>query len=94
MRHAGSGAGLCGQYRSHHRMGLQELEKRHIKVASTMFTNLPRVLACGDICTYEGRVPLIAVGFGEAATAVNNAAHLIDPSLGLSPGHSSGGSAE
>jgi thioredoxin reductase len=71
-----------------------ELEKRHIKVASTMFTNLPRVLACGDICTYEGRVPLIAVGFGEAATAVNNAAHLIDPTFGLFPGHSSGGSAE
>lgn len=71
-----------------------ELEKRHIKVSTTMFTNLPRVLACGDICTYEGRVPLIAVGFGEAATAVNNAAHLIDPSFGLFPGHSSGGSSE
>lgn len=71
-----------------------ELEKRHIKVSSSMCTNLPRVLACGDICSYEGRVPLIAVGFGEAATAVNNAAHLIDPSFGLFPGHSSGGSAE
>lgn len=71
-----------------------ELEKRHIKVSSSMCTNLPRVLACGDICIYEGRVPLIAVGFGEAATAVNNAAHLIDPSFGIFPGHSSGGSAE
>lgn len=71
-----------------------ELDKRHIKVTPSMHTNLPRVLACGDICSYEGRVPLIAVGFGEAATAVNNAAHLIDPSFGLFPGHSSGGSAE
>ena len=71
-----------------------ELEKRHIKVNSAMYTNLPRVLACGDIATYEGRVPLIAVGFGEAATAVNNAAPLIDPNFGVFPGHSSGGSAE
>lgn len=71
-----------------------ELDKRHIKVTPSMHTNLERVLACGDICSYEGRVPLIAVGFGEAATAVNNAARLIDPSFGLFPGHSSGGSAE
>ncbi len=71
-----------------------DLEKRHIRVNTAMFTNLPRVLACGDIATYEGRVPLIAVGFGEAATAVNNAAPLIDPNFGVFPGHSSGGSAE
>ncbi len=71
-----------------------ELEKRHIKVTTSMFTNLPRVLACGDIATYEGRVPLIAVGFGEAATAVNNAAPLINPEFGVFPGHSSGGSSE
>ena len=71
-----------------------DLEKRHIKVSTSMYTNLPRVLACGDIATYEGRVPLIAVGFGEAATAVNNAAPLINPEFGVFPGHSSGGSAE
>jgi thioredoxin reductase (NADPH) len=29
------------------------------------------------------------VGFGEAATAVNNAAPIVDPSLKLFPGHSS-----
>lgn len=71
-----------------------ELDKRHVRVNPAMRTNLPRVLACGDIATYEGRVPLIAVGFGEAATAVNNAAPLIDPTFGVFPGHSSGGSAE
>ncbi len=71
-----------------------ELDKRHIRVNTAMFTNLPRVLACGDVVTYDGRVPLIAVGFGEAATAVNNAAPLIDPAFGVFPGHSSGGSAE
>lgn len=71
-----------------------ELDKRNIRVDSAMFTSLPRVLAAGDICTYPGRVPLIAVGFGEAATAVNNAAPLINAAVGVFPGHSSGGSAE
>lgn len=71
-----------------------DTEKRHIKVDSSMFTNLERVLAAGDICTYPGRVPLIAVGFGEAATAVNNAAPLINPDAHVFPGHSSGGSAD
>lgn len=70
------------------------LDKRRIAVNSAMFTNLERVLAAGDICTYPGRVPLIAVGFGEAAIAVNNAAPLIRASEGVFPGHSSGGAAE
>ena len=34
-------------------------------------------------------VDLIAVGFGEAATAINNAATVVDPSARLFPGHSS-----
>ena len=66
-----------------------ELDKRHIKVDSTMATNLPRVFAAGDITEYPGKVRLIATGFGEAATAVNNAAIVIDPSAHLFPGHSS-----
>jgi thioredoxin reductase (NADPH) len=66
-----------------------ELDKRHIKVDSTTATNLPRVFAAGDISDYPGKVRLIAVGFGEAATAVNNAAIVIDPSAHLFPGHSS-----
>ena len=71
-----------------------ELEKRRIKVNSAMQTSLPRVFAAGDITAYEGKVPLIAVGFGEAATAVNNAAPVISPEAGTFPGHSSGGSGE
>jgi ferredoxin/flavodoxin---NADP+ reductase len=66
-----------------------ELDKRHIKVDSTTATNLPRVFAAGDISEYSGKVRLIAVGFGEAATAVNNAAVIIDPAAHLFPGHSS-----
>ncbi|WP_432985738.1 NAD(P)/FAD-dependent oxidoreductase [Dactylosporangium sp. CA-233914] len=66
-----------------------ELSKRHILVDSTTATNLPRVFAAGDISEYSGKVRLIAVGFGEAATAVNNAAVIIDPAAHLFPGHSS-----
>ena len=64
-------------------------QKRHVVVDSAMRTNLPRVFAAGDITDYPGKVRLIAVGFGEAATAVNNAAVAIDPSAHVFPGHSS-----
>jgi thioredoxin reductase (NADPH) len=66
-----------------------EIDKRHIRVDSSTATNLPRVFAAGDISDYPGKVRLIATGFGEAATAVNNAAVVIDPSAHLFPGHSS-----
>jgi thioredoxin reductase (NADPH) len=66
-----------------------ETKKRHVVVDSAMRTNLPRVFAAGDITEYSGKVRLIAVGFGEAATAVNNAAVAIDPTAHVFPGHSS-----
>lgn len=66
-----------------------EVSRRHVLVDSAMQTNLPRVFAAGDITEYPGKVRLIAVGFGEAATAVNNAAVAIDPSAHVFPGHSS-----
>jgi thioredoxin reductase (NADPH) len=68
-----------------------EVEKRHVVVDSSMRTSLQRVFAAGDITEYPGKVRLIAVGFGEAATAVNNAAVAIDPSAHVFPGHSSEG---
>ena len=70
--------------------GLQ-IEKRHVVVDASMHTNLSRVFAAGDITEYPGKVRLIAVGFGEAATAVNNAAVVIDPAAHVFPGHSSEG---
>jgi ferredoxin/flavodoxin---NADP+ reductase len=70
------------------RWGLEQ-RKRHIVVDSAMRTNLPRVFAAGDIVDYDGKVKLISVGFGEAATAVNNAAVVIDPDAHVFPGHSS-----
>ena len=66
-------------------------QKRHVVVDSAMRTNLPRVFAAGDITDYPGKVRLIAVGFGEAATAVNNVAVVLDPSAHVFPGHSSEG---
>lgn len=68
------------------------VEKRHIVVDTSMRTNLSRVFAAGDITEYPGKVRLIAVGFGEAATAVNNATVAIDPTAKVFPGHSSEGS--
>ncbi|CAB4725885.1 unannotated protein [freshwater metagenome] len=66
-----------------------EVQKRHIVVSPSMQTNLSRVFAAGDINEYPGKVRLIAVGFGEAATAVNNATVAIDPGAKVFPGHSS-----
>ncbi|MFD2115726.1 NAD(P)/FAD-dependent oxidoreductase [Paenibacillus yanchengensis] len=66
-----------------------EVEKGSVVVDSRMETNIPGIFAAGDITTYPGKVKLIAVGFGEAPTAVNNAKVYIDPSARLAPGHSS-----
>ena len=68
--------------------GLELHDNRHLVVDSAMRTNLPGVFAAGDITDYDGKVRLIAVGFGEVATAVNNAAVHIDPDAQLFPGHS------
>ncbi len=67
-----------------------EIDKRYIPVDTRMATSLPGVFAAGDITDYPGKVRLISVGFGEAATAVNNAAVYIDPAAKVFPGHSSG----
>lgn len=67
-----------------------ELANRKVVVNRTMESSRPRVYAAGDMATYEGKVPLISVGFGEAATAVNNAFVYIEPNSHAFPGHSSG----
>ena len=65
-----------------------ELEGNAIQVDSRMQTNIPGVYAAGDIATYEGKLELISTGFGEAAIAVNNAVHYLDPGVKVDPGHS------
>jgi len=67
------------------------IERRQITVDSTMSTGRRLVYGAGDIVSYPGKVSLIATGFGEAATAVNNIAVELDPAAHLFPGHSSGG---
>lgn len=65
-----------------------DLDAQHIVVGRDMSTNLPGVYAAGDITAYPGKVRLMSVGFGEAATAVNHIAHGIDDTAPLFPGHS------
>jgi ferredoxin/flavodoxin---NADP+ reductase len=66
-----------------------EMEGRSMKVNTRMETNIPGVYAAGDFIAYPGKVRLIATGFGDAATAVNNAAQYINPKASVFPGHSS-----
>ncbi|WP_253258231.1 FAD-dependent oxidoreductase [Pseudonocardia sp. N23] len=65
-----------------------DVTDRKIVVDTAMRTSRPGVFAAGDVCSCPGRVPLIAVGFGEAATAVNHAAVHLDPTVSTFPGHS------
>ncbi len=65
------------------------LQASQIVVNSRMETNLPGVYAAGDVCTYDGKLKLIATGVGEVCIAVNFAKTFIDPSAKLFPGHSS-----
>ncbi|GAK05294.1 thioredoxin reductase [Geomicrobium sp. JCM 19037] len=66
-----------------------DITKNSILVNTRMETNIPGIYAAGDITSYEGKVKLIASGFGEAPTAVSNAKAYIDPKARLQPGHSS-----
>ena len=65
-----------------------EVEKNRVLVGRLMETNLPGVYAAGDLVDYEGKLDLIATGFAEAATAVNNAVRFVDPKARVNPGHS------
>jgi thioredoxin reductase len=65
------------------------LEKEEIVVNSCMETGQPGIYAAGDVTTYPGKLKLIASGFGEAATAVNQAVHFVYPEKKVTPGHSS-----
>ncbi len=65
-----------------------EIEKNSIVVNSKMETNMKGVYAVGDINTYDGKVKLIATGFGEAPIAVSNAKVWMDPASKVQPIHS------
>lgn len=65
------------------------VEKDEIHVSQTMETGRPGIWACGDVNTYPGKLKLIATGFAEACTAVNQAVHWVYPDKKVNPGHSS-----
>jgi len=65
-----------------------DLRRNRILVNSLMETNRPGIYAAGDIVDYEGKLDLIATGFAEAAIAVNNAVHRVNPDARVNPGHS------
>ena len=65
-----------------------EIRKNRILVNNLMETNVPGIYAAGDIVDHEAKLDLIATGFSEAAVAVNNAVHRIDPNARVNPGHS------
>ena len=65
------------------------IQNDEIQVNSQMETGRPGIYAAGDVTTYPGKLKLIATGFGEAATAVNQAVHWIYPEKKIAPGHSS-----
>lgn len=65
-----------------------EVGNHKVVVDSSMQTGVPGLFAAGDAVTLSGKVALMVTGFGDAATAVNNAAVFIDPDLSLIPGHS------
>jgi thioredoxin reductase (NADPH) len=64
------------------------VEKNRVKVNSLMETSVPGIYAAGDLVDYQGKLDLIATGFAEAAIAVNNAVHFVDPTARVNPGHS------
>jgi ferredoxin/flavodoxin---NADP+ reductase len=64
-----------------------DIQKRQIMVSTAGATSVPGIYAAGDIVDYEGKVKLIATGFGEVATAVNNAFAYLNPGKSAFPGH-------
>ncbi|WP_460023139.1 NAD(P)/FAD-dependent oxidoreductase [Lactovum odontotermitis] len=69
--------------------GLELTPRMQISVGPAMRTNISGLYAAGDCCDYEGKLPLIAVGFGEAVAAVNDMTKQLKFDHALRKGHSS-----
>jgi thioredoxin reductase (NADPH) len=65
------------------------LEGNGIRVDHAMATSLDATFAAGDIAFRPGGMKLIATGAGDAAVAINQAKHRLDPTAKVFPGHSS-----
>jgi thioredoxin reductase len=64
-----------------------DIQKRQVMVDTMGRTTVAGIYAAGDIVDYQGKVKLIATGFGEVATAVNNVAAYLNPNVSAFPGH-------
>ncbi|MCC5889241.1 MAG: NAD(P)/FAD-dependent oxidoreductase [Alkalibacterium sp.] len=56
-----------------------DMVQTDIAVNSKMETSVKGIYSAGDCNTFDGKLKLIATGFGEAPTAVNHAIHSIYP---------------
>jgi thioredoxin reductase (NADPH) len=65
-----------------------EIEKGSIAVDHVMKTSMDGVWAAGDVTTFDGKLKLIATGFGEAAVAVAQAVRHIRPDERIQPAYS------
>lgn len=61
------------------------LNQSNIVVNSKMETTIEGIYAAGDGITFDGKIKLIATGFGEAPTAINHAIHSIYPKQHAQP---------
>lgn len=64
-----------------------DMQGKTIKVDQYQQTSIPGIYAIGDIAYREGKINLIATGFGEAPNAVNNALLYVYPEK-RQPAHS------
>lgn len=65
-------------------------ERNAIWVDDQFQTSTPGIFAIGDCAYYDGKVKLIATGFGEAPQCVNSAMLHIDPTVSTAPVHFTG----
>lgn len=65
-----------------------EMQKNSVVVNGKMETNIEGIYAAGDVCTHDGKVKLIAVGFGEVPIAISHIKTFIDPKSRVQPLHS------
>ncbi|GBG97132.1 NAD(P)/FAD-dependent oxidoreductase [Lactococcus termiticola] len=69
--------------------GLEVNRNGHIPVDRQMKTNIDGLYVAGDVADYEGKVPLISVGFGEAVLAINSIQQKVSFDHAFKKGHSS-----
>src|SRR5699024_2055994 len=65
-----------------------DMHKNSNVVDSNMETNIKGIYAAGDVTTYQSKLKLIAIGFGEGPIVVSNANNSIELKSSLQPMHS------